>query len=1008
MYTPATSTMRYTLPRADLRAQDRRTGAYPTKARTGDRTRTGRNLLWFDDTRTVVYATGTNVNLPTTLQTRSRHLVDDLTSSFTVTGNVDSYAADQWIAHNEQSEGLGAFVEQSLYEQDETNTANSLFMTGAAYHIAPDKFKSKVSNKTIIRIEIPLTSSTTLDRLTGSIYYVNPTAKRFDQVAVEHARNAFGGSRFPTTFAPLPFTPYGHHFMPINDHPFSSLRSDYQLASVFGKLPVYLSDGTDGLFWPGADGTQITMQVTASVLNSRHRANASQSIDLTQYLSQPFLLEKAVVEMPFEAGPGWLNDSFRYRIPSSSLLSVMDMGGPLITFALMRQDSDSTGYRDIIASGTVTSALDMATASYYIITASNAGSTMIAAVPEGLGSFINPSVIITGTSSPSGTNNFFTGSVKMIMEPAVTSHVFRMRSSGSCAFGVFAPSSVGDAGARSTEVLGMAFGPLGKRPGGMLQTSRNVLGNHFASLPFNVSDGTVNPVKVIDAQYENLVHGAGTTLTRCKVYTDVASKTTRSPYLLYPQDKFILAINKHRAVGSTIPGEWTSGGGSTYRAPLALSAYHDVKIPTGTLRITLYGDLVKEDHEFHDTLNQRLETSELWETIGEEPVLDQFDVVYSHELSGSYIDRNNIFAQGPYLRSTADSAGASASPYIATLEYQYDVGHFATNSPSVLNQTWTNLAYTTNAWATGKFAYEVRKSNRSPVFLNNEELFWDTRLPNPPEAMARCNSRYILTTDVLSCLLINAAYSGNVSDLHAGPSIGTSGNGILDWYMTYPYEARYEGIGYTFYDNLKSDAFRRPTPGAHSTTAQIEYIDYNSISLEIGSLSGSADNCVRFRATEGSISLTKWGTGYIPLKKPEFIKYFFGIGNGYSEIDNKHVRPRTANNITADVRGWRYGMMNAFPTYAMSVFRRSRYGQFRDMLEQRLDTKFYDQDGVKEGPVQVRFYDSKGKLTDPLRTLSSNLSSEATSSIPYTDAVTRNRADYDYSILNVLRTAISD
>jgi hypothetical protein len=422
----------------------------------------------------------------------------------------------------------------------------------------------------------------------------------------------------------------------------------------------------------------------------------------------------------------------------------------------------------------------------------------------------------------------------------------------------------------------------------------------------------------------------------------------------------------------------------------------------------LYGDLIKEDREFHDTLNQRLETAQIWETIGEDPVLDQFDVAYPHELSGSYLDRNNIFAQASYLKATTVSevVGVALSPYLTTLEYQRDVGHFAANSPATLEQTWRTIGYTgttTNYWATAKYAYEVRKSTRNPVLLSNE-LFWDTRLLPPHAAMARCNPNYLLTTDTLSCLEINAAYSGNVSDVHAGPSIGTSGNGILDWYMTYPYEARYSDIAYTFYDDLKNDVFRRPTPGAHSTALKLEQLNYDEISLEIGSLSGTAGNCSRFRASEGQIEVTRWGTGYVPLKKP---KYFFGAGTGFSEIDNKHVRPRAVNSITADLRGWRYGMLSAFPAYTMSIFRRSRYGQLRDMLEQRLDGKFYDQ-GVKEGPVQVKFYDAKGKFTDPLRTLSSNLSLEATSSVPYVDEVSRNRPAYDFSYLNITRTAISD
>ena len=39
-------------------------------------------------------------------------------------------------------------------------------------------------------------------------------------------------------------------------------------------------------------------------------------------------------------------------------------------------------------------------------------------------------------------------------------------------------------------------------------------------------------------------------------------------------------------------------------------------------------------------------------------------------------------------------------------------------------------------------------------------------------------------------------------------------------------------------------------------------------------------------------------------------------------------------------RGFKYGLLNAIPQFTRAVFRHDRYGQFRDMLEQRLFGKF--------------------------------------------------------------------
>lgn len=70
------------------------------------------------------------------------------------------------------------------------------------------------------------------------------------------------------------------------------------------------------------------------------------------------------------------------------------------------------------------------------------------------------------------------------------------------------------------------------------------------------------------------------------------------------------------------------------------------------------------------------------------------------------------------------------------------------------------------------------------------------------------------------------------------------------------------------------------------------------------------------------------------------------------------------------------------------------------MLEQRLDTKFFvDGSGIDgrqrgqilPGPVAIKFISSDGTVTLPEYTYSSNLSTEATSSLPFFDGSVRNR-----------------
>ena len=48
--------------------------------------------------------------------------------------------------------------------------------------------------------------------------------------------------------------------------------------------------------------------------------------------------------------------------------------------------------------------------------------------------------------------------------------------------------------------------------------------------------------------------------------------------------------------------------------------------------------------------------------------------------------------------------------------------------------------------------------------------------------------------------------------------------------------------------------------------------------------------------------------------------------------------------------GWKYGLYNGLPTNFSAVFRQNHYGQFRDMLEQRIYTKTYN-DSLIGGPM---------------------------------------------------------
>lgn len=139
------------------------------------------------------------------------------------------------------------------------------------------------------------------------------------------------------------------------------------------------------------------------------------------------------------------------------------------------------------------------------------------------------------------------------------------------------------------------------------------------------------------------------------------------------------------------------------------------------------------------------------------------------------------------------------------------------------------------------------------------------------------------------------------------------------------------------------------------------------------------------------------------------------------------------------IRGWKHGLASGFPTYSRAMWRRNRFGQLRDMLEQRSYTKFvcdyestifanvatpfgavqmvdekipaYGQ--IEPGPIDVKFVrrrykrDERGigflyneSVTGEL-TLSQNTTSESTSANPYVDGIATMRKESDLATVEL-------
>lgn len=163
-------------------------------------------------------------------------------------------------------------------------------------------------------------------------------------------------------------------------------------------------------------------------------------------------------------------------------------------------------------------------------------------------------------------------------------------------------------------------------------------------------------------------------------------------------------------------------------------------------------------------------------------------------------------------------------------------------------------------------------------------------------------------------------------------------------------------------------------------------------------------------------------------------------GTTTNSLATKSLHEANIFGISPVIRGWKYGLYSGLPMNSKAVFRRNRYGQFRDMLEQRQYTKFIN---VEDTPVnddavvrnnfskftqsrlirtittntvgpsvaEVNFFRQRYKKDDrgigfiynesvgPELTTSQNLSTEVTSSVPYFDGVAKTRQESDLSLI---------
>lgn len=982
------------LPRKSLRDADNTPGKYPRSLKTGD-VRTGRISSFFDDLNTPVFKTGVSVSYPTSLQVGSRALVSDLTSSIIANGRVAKGVVEAWMLNASTHDSYKPFKEAGLHEQDLTKY-DVRWLTGSSPRDVGLGFSAPLGEKTKLRFEYSVSSKTILNPLTASAYYFNPVLGKFEEIAPTEKTDPNPNNNSQallwgnTTAVPMDvkyFDPAGNYAM--SGSYYQNLMS-YLTSSVGNDAnkKFYSADFTDR----GIDALLTDDQLSV-LKNQAYAATSSQYIDLSQFITQPFLLEKITVELPFEAGPGWFNDRSRMgaTLAGNDAGNVVGAGGPCISFALVNQISANR--REIILSASIIPEGD---ASGSVIHSSNllhgSSAYYLFRAGKGFPSFgAKPTVIV-----PSGSNSMFTGTLRFDADARISNGIFYadIQAENTSLYAPYIPATAPPI-TYPTNMTGliMFINPFG-RGGNGNASGRSIFGRDRitpkkTNIPFLQTAGCK-----FDVTASNLT-GSALDL----IYRNGQGNAV-SPYLLMPTDKLVMVVSKYHSAPLD-----TAEGVSRYYYPLSQS--HDVKIGQGTFKMTIFGSHVRNQSEFHDTLNQDVTSNAVHSIIGSDPVLDSWNVESRQTYSGSYTD--NIIT-GSFPRLTASSypivRGVLGSKSSLTSSIQESV---------LMSERLRNT-------------FEVAGTNLSVQLTSPNERYWDTMLPSIEEVAVKNKANPWLLFNSPPGIVTIALDRNGPRPVEADTTRRYDGD--FQFSKNFPFAPEYLELPRKLKQGQRVKA-RWSVPSG--------VIDFSKTDDQ---LYGDA---LSIKPLQSGYYTLEWNTTRVSSGLPvmqgqknpyDVVKMYFGFGStnsmvpagdpGFSLPDVPYGTTQTptyrarfdgvfsdgtgANGgMFVEIRGWKYGILNGLETFSRCHFRRDHYGYVRDMFEQRLFSTFFETVGYKidgttggstgklSSPVTIRFIGADGTQTDPENTLSSNLSAEATSSLPYFDGVVKNRGDINYS-----------
>ena len=416
-----------------------------------------------------------------------------------------------------------------------------------------------------------------------------------------------------------------------------------------------------------------------------------------------------------------------------------------------------------------------------------------------------------------------------------------------------------------------------------------------------------------------------------------------APFVLLPSDKLVFAAI-HQIAAAAI---YLDEGANARRDRLTIAP--------DSSKLTLFGSLLRNNLPVDPEFNQPLTSNAIHEALhSDNPVYDQFDVEPRASFTGSYVD--NIIT-GSMVHVTSNFG---ASKVTITPVGPYDAGVRKVQASVAAGQAGT----------TGSLQRFVRLTDSSGKI-------YDSYPPSLANVLLnKLNRGLIITASNGEPLL-----SVGTPDYTNAPLLGSDS----DWYLRTAYEISAVRFTDQSFKNIAVETFNlsnvsqaRQNIGLTNT---IFMITGSTRGATISDGRGNINNSVSFRNS---------------------IKAAFGFGdapyNAPVTSPDPFVNWATAF-VVPRIRGYKYGLGGLFGSSLDARFRRDKYGQFRDMLEQRRIAAITVDGGV-EYPLSINFRGSSVNsdtglrgAQDPNKTHSQNLSVYATSSKPYYDGLAVERPD---------------